>query len=87
MAKSDMAELVLTEREGAIAVVLLNRPEALNALSDALMEELVDALQELDRDDSVRAIVLGGSERAFAAGADIGELSQSSAIERFLEKK
>ena len=87
MAKSDMAELVLTEREGAIAVVLLNRPEALNALSDALMEELVDALQELDRDDSVRAIVLGGSERAFAAGADIGELSQSSAIELFYQRR
>jgi enoyl-CoA hydratase len=87
MAKKDMAELVLTEREGAIAVVLLNRPEALNALSDALMEELVDALQELDRDDSVRAIVLGGSERAFAAGADIGELSQSSAIELFYQRR
>ena len=82
-----MAELVLTEREGAIAVVLLNRPEALNALSDALMEELVDALQELDRDDSVRAVVLGGSERAFAAGADIGELSQSSAIELFYQRR
>src|SRR5580765_867963 len=87
MAKRDMAELVLTEREGAIAVVLLNRPEALNALSDALMEELVEALQELDRDDSVRAIVLGGSERAFAAGADIGELSQSSAIELFYQRR
>ena len=82
-----MAELVLTGREGAIAVVLLNRPEALNALSDALMEELVDALQELDRDDSVRAVVLGGSERAFAAGADIGELSQSSAIELFYQRR
>ena len=82
-----MAELVLTEREGAIAVVLLNRPEALNALSDALMEELVDALQELDRDDSVRAIVLAGSERAFAAGADIGELSHSSAIELFYQRR
>ena len=87
MAKKDMAELVLTDREGAIAVVLLNRPEALNALSDALMEELVDALQELDRDDSVRAIVLAGSERAFAAGADIGELSQSSAIELFYQRR
>ena len=87
MAKRDMAELVLTEREEAIAVVLLNRPEALNALSDALMEELVDALQELDRDDSVRTIVLGGSERAFAAGADIGELSQSSAIELFYQRR
>jgi enoyl-CoA hydratase len=61
--------------------VLLNRPQQLNALSDGLMDELVTNLEELDRDDAVRCIVLGGSERAFAAGADIGELSHSSAIE------
>ena len=60
--------LVEVERDGAVAVVLLNRPEALNALSDGLMDELVQTLAELDRDESVRAIVLGGSERAFAAG-------------------
>jgi enoyl-CoA hydratase len=79
-----MAEsLVLVEREGAVAVVLLNRPEQLNALSDALMDELVSTLEELDRDGSVRAIVLGGSDRAFAAGADIGELAQASAIDLY----
>jgi len=78
---------VLTEREGAIAVVLLNRPEALNALSDDLMEELVATLQELDRDDSVRAIVLGGNERAFAAGADIGELAQASPIGLYYQRR
>jgi enoyl-CoA hydratase len=79
--------LVEVERDGAVAVVLLNRPEALNALSDELMEELVDALQKLDRDDEVRAIVLGGSERAFAAGADIGELSQASAIDLYYQRR
>ena len=63
--------LVLVERDGAIAVVLLNRPDQLNALSDELMEELVSALTELDRDEGVRAIVLGGSERAFASQRSI----------------
>jgi enoyl-CoA hydratase len=87
MAQGDMAELVLTERDAAIAVVLLNRPEQLNALSDALMDELVRTLQELDRDDAVRAIVLGGSERAFAAGADIGELAQATAIELYYQRR
>src|SRR5215212_11216373 len=82
-----MAELVLTEREGAVAVVLLNRPQALNALSDELMDELVTRLSELDRDEGVRAIVLGGSERAFAAGADIGELSQASAIDLYYQRR
>ena len=79
--------LVEVEREGAIAVVLLNRPEALNALSDELMDELVSALEELDRDGAVRAIVLGGSERAFAAGADIGELAEVSAIELYYQRR
>ena len=79
--------LVQVERDGAIAVVLLNRPEALNALSDELMDELVSALEELDRDGAVRAIVLGGSERAFAAGADIGELAEVSAIELYYQRR
>jgi enoyl-CoA hydratase len=79
--------LVLVERDGAIAVVLLNRPDQLNALSDELMEELVTALTKLDRDEGVRAIVLGGSERAFAAGADIGELAQASAIDLYYQRR
>jgi enoyl-CoA hydratase len=77
----------LVERDGAIAVVLLNRPDQLNALSDELMEELVSALTELDRDEGVRAIVLGGSGRAFAAGADIGELAQASAIDLYYQRR
>jgi enoyl-CoA hydratase len=79
--------LVEVERDGAIAVVLLNRPEQLNALSNELMEELVAGLEELDRDEAVRAIVLGGSERAFAAGADIGELAQVSAVELYYQRR
>jgi enoyl-CoA hydratase len=79
--------LVLVERDDAVAVLLLNRPKQLNALSDELMEELVDRLQELDRDDGVRCIVLGGSERAFAAGADIGQLAEASAIELYYQRR
>jgi enoyl-CoA hydratase len=75
--------LVVVERDDPIAVVLLNRPQQLNALSDELMDELVSQLQVLDADESIRCIVLGGSERAFAAGADIGELARSSAIELY----
>jgi enoyl-CoA hydratase len=80
-------DLVLVEREKPIAVVLLNRPDALNALSDELMDELVTTLVELDRDGDIRCIVLGGSERAFAAGADIGELARSSPIDLYYERR
>jgi len=79
--------LVEVERDGAIAVVLLNRPDALNALSDELMDELVTRLGELDREPEVRCIVLGGSERAFAAGADIGELAQATAIDLYYQRR
>jgi enoyl-CoA hydratase len=82
-----MSELVLVERDGPVAVVLLNRPDALNALSDELMDELISRLIELDRDQGVRCIVLGGSERAFAAGADIGELAKSSAIDLYYQRR
>ena len=79
--------LVLVERDDPVAVVLLNRPEALNALSDELMDELVARLSELDQDEVVRCIVVGGNERAFAAGADIGELAQSSAIQLYYQRR
>ena len=82
-----MSELVLVERDGPVAVVTLNRPDQLNALSDELMEQLITALVDLDRDDDVRCIVLGGSERAFAAGADIAELAKSSAIDLYYQRR
>jgi enoyl-CoA hydratase len=72
--------LVLVEPDAPIAVVRLNRPDARNALSDALMDELVAALTELDADAEIRCIVLAGDERAFAAGADIAELAASTAV-------
>jgi enoyl-CoA hydratase len=78
---------VLVERDGRVAVVLLNRPQQLNALSGELMGELVAALLELDRDAEVRAIVLGGNERAFAAGADIAELAAGTAISLYENRR
>lgn len=67
-----------------IALVRFNRPKELNALNRRLMTELRDALKGLDDDDEVRVIVLAGNERAFAAGADIKEMSGKSAIEMIL---
>jgi enoyl-CoA hydratase len=74
-------EHILVERDEPIAVVRLNRPKVLNALSVPLMTELVTAVVELDADPAVRCIVLTGNERAFAAGADIAEMADASAVE------
>ena len=74
---------VLLERDEPIAVIRLNRPEALNALSNQLMSELVGALENLDDDEAVRCIVIAGDEKAFASGADIGELSGSTPLELY----
>ncbi|HXZ56663.1 MAG TPA: enoyl-CoA hydratase-related protein [Gaiellaceae bacterium] len=82
-----MSDRVTVERDGAVAVALLNRPEQLNALSEELMEELVARLEQLDRDEEILAIVIGGNERAFAAGADIGELARASAIELYYQRR
>ena len=79
--------LVVVERDGAVGVVLMNRPEALNALSSELMEAVVGALEELDADDAIRCIVLGGNDRAFAAGADVGELAAATPIELFQNRR
>jgi enoyl-CoA hydratase len=76
-------ELVLVERqaERRTALVRLNRPKQLNALNGAVMDALCDALEALDADDEIRAIVVTGSHRAFAAGADIGEMADASPID------
>ncbi len=75
--------LAVVEREGAVGLVLMNRPDALNALSSELMGEVVDALEELDRDEAIRCIVLAGNDRAFAAGADVGELAAATPIDLY----
>jgi enoyl-CoA hydratase len=78
----DTDALVLVERqaEQRTALVRLNRPKQLNALNGAVMDALCTALEELDGDDEVRAIAVTGNERAFAAGADIGEMANATPI-------
>jgi enoyl-CoA hydratase len=66
---------VVVERRGRVALLTLNRPEALNALNGRLIGEFVDAVSELDADEGIGAIVVTGSEKAFAAGADIVEMA------------
>jgi enoyl-CoA hydratase len=68
-------ENVLVETRGRVGLITLNRPKALNALNDALMDELGEALRAFDKDDDIGAIVITGSEKAFAAGADIGMMA------------
>jgi enoyl-CoA hydratase len=72
---------ILVAAAEGIATIRINRPEVLNAINMKVMEELVDALEASDRDDTVRCIVLTGSEQAFAAGADIREMMDASAME------
>lgn len=72
--------LIVTIEEG-YAIIQLNRPEVLNALNIPLMMELVEKLENLDKDDSVRAIIITGNEKAFAAGADIKEMADASSID------
>jgi enoyl-CoA hydratase len=69
-----MAEMILVERQGRVGLIRLNRPSALNALCDQLMAELGAQLQIFDADPGIGAIVLTGSDKAFAAGADIKEM-------------
>ena len=68
-------ENILVETRGRVGLVTLNRPKALNALNDALMDELGAALKVFDADEGIGAIVVTGSEKAFAAGADIGMMA------------
>ncbi|MEE9225712.1 MAG: enoyl-CoA hydratase-related protein [Bacteroidota bacterium] len=77
------AHIIVTKEDG-YAVVQFNRPEVLNALNIKLMEELVQAFENLDKDESVRCIILTGNEKAFAAGADIKEMAEASAVEMLL---
>jgi len=76
-------ETLRVEREGAVAVVTIDRPEKRNALNAAVRRELVDAVAALSADDAVRVLVLtGAGEKAFVAGADIGEFAQRTPLEQ-----
>lgn len=73
-----MTDILLTEKQGAVALLTLNRPGKLNALNYALVDRIVDALDAIEDDRSIRAIILtGAGDRAFSAGADIHEFSES----------
>ncbi len=76
-----MAELVRSERRGSVALLTLNRPEALNALNEGLLRELLGAVDAVGRDARARALVVTGEGRAFAAGADIEAMSHLTPLE------
>jgi enoyl-CoA hydratase len=78
-------EFITAEKKGRVGVVTLNRPKQLNALSPKLMQELGAALQAFDADPGVGAILIAGSEKAFAAGADIGAMKDFSYMDAYLQ--
>ncbi len=77
-------ETVILERKGAVGLITLNRPQALNALSVALIRDLGAALDALEDDDAIGAIVITGSDKAFAAGADIKEMASRTYMDVYL---
>jgi len=77
-------ETVILERKGAVGLITLNRPQALNALSASLIRDLGAALDELEADEAIGAIVITGSDKAFAAGADIKEMADRSYMDVYL---
>ena len=78
---------ILTEVHDRVGLVRLNRPQAMNALNGTLMTELMQALEAFDVDERIGAMVITGNERAFAAGADINEMADASAVHRLLHEQ
>ncbi len=78
-------ETIIVEVEDHVAQITLNRPDALNALNEQLLGELVSALKEAQENDKVRCIILTGSDKAFAAGADVNMMSDKSFVEMLSE--
>jgi enoyl-CoA hydratase len=78
-------ELILTETRGRVGLITLNRPQAMNALNNQLMRELMDALESFDKNEAAGALVIAGNEKAFAAGADIKELADRS-IQQMMDR-
>ena len=79
-----MAEFIKTEKKDRVGVITLDRPKQLNALNPQLMQELGAALQAFDADEGVGAILIAGSDKAFAAGADIGVMQSYSYMDAYL---
>ncbi len=80
-------ENILVEREGPIAIITLNRPKQLNALSSSLVKELSTAMEALDQDPEIRVIILTGGEKVFAAGADIKEMADAGPFDDRLQER
>jgi enoyl-CoA hydratase len=78
-------ESIIAEVRGRVGLITLNRPKAMNALNDDLSQEVIGVLKAFDGDASIGAIVLTGSEKAFAAGADIREMHEKSFVDMFNE--
>ena len=78
-------EFVLTESRGPVGIVTINRPQVRNALNHQTIAEIIDALESFDRDDAIRCLVLTGDDRAFAAGADITQMVEASAVDVLAE--
>jgi enoyl-CoA hydratase len=78
-------EMILSETHGRVGLITLNRPQAMNALNNQLMRELMDALEAFDKNESIGAMVITGNEKAFAAGADIKEMADLS-IEQMMDR-
>lgn len=76
---------IILERKGRVGVITLNRPKALNALNSELMNEVVAAVADLEADNGIGAILITGSERAFAAGADIKEMQSKTYMDAYVE--
>jgi len=76
-----MSDFILTRTEDHVGIATLNRPEVLNALSVELMDQLVAALEKFDSDPNIHVMVITGSEKVFAAGADIGDMAEASVVE------
>ena len=77
-------ETILVQRDGRVGTITLNRPQALNALNSQMMNDVTSAATELDGDQGIGAIIITGSAKAFAAGADIKEMSDKSYAQMFL---
>jgi enoyl-CoA hydratase len=78
---------ILVSKEGKIGIVRLNRPKVLNALNTDLVRELVQALEDLDKDQSVYVVILTGDEKAFAAGGDLKEMSEETPVSLVLGRR
>ena len=78
-------ETILVDREGHVGVITINRPDAMNALNDQVMNEMGAALDDFEGDDAIGCVVITGSEKAFAAGADIKEMQEKSFMDVFKE--